>query len=101
MGGAADMHRRGGAGDKARARRAHMVGIDVEPDTILGLAIQAQAGGATAQRLRQQHRRAAVQDAMRLHRAAVHRHACTERSLADLGELDAQLLDSGVLVAGK
>jgi hypothetical protein len=78
---------------------AQVIGIDVEPDGAPAFG-QARHGAARAQRFGQHHRDPAVQQAVRLLRAAVDRHPGADEVVADFEELDAEPLDGGVLVHG-
>src|SRR6185312_3939398 len=91
-----DVQRPRRAGDGSTAYRAQMVGVDLQPhrgETIL--ATEHCAGGA--QRFRQRHRGAAMQDAVGLERARVHRHRAAQEILADFGDADADRTHHRVL----
>src|SRR5690606_6931280 len=74
LGGAADVHGAGGAGDGAGTGRAQVVGVDLQPDADVGGGVHAQVAGAAAEGFGQHHRGAAVQQAVGLAGARVHRH---------------------------
>ena len=79
--------------DPARAHAAQVIGVDLEPDANFRLPIDAGVGGVGRQRFRQHHGGAAVQDAERLMRALVDRHAPRQKVVADFDQLDAEVLD--------
>ena len=65
------------------------------PTHAVSAGVDAKAGRDTAEGFGQRHRRAAVQQAGRLDRALVDRHAGCEAILANLYEFDAEMLDHG------
>lgn len=64
------MQRPRGAGDRARAHRAQVIGVDLQPDRARARRAT-QVGGDTAQGLGQRRRGAAMQQAEGLHTACV------------------------------
>src|SRR5690606_2329889 len=90
------MNRSGGTVNIAATGRPHVVRIDIETDAGLPLDIDAEIRRDTAERLRQHHRSAAVQNPHRLYRARIHRHPPAYEVLAQLDELDPQVAHQGV-----
>ena len=72
-----------------------MVRVDVQPDAIF-VRIDAMGGSATTEGFREHDRRAAVQNAHRLHRAVIDRHSCRNPIIANVEEFDAKAIDRRV-----
>src|SRR5690606_27994992 len=99
LGAASEMQGAGGAGDPAFAHGADVVGVDLEADADLALG-HAHVAGAAAQGFGQEHRSAAVEQAVGLEGAGVDRHGGDQAVVADVDEFDAQGLDRGALRQG-
>ena len=81
--------------DPAAGRAFEVVGVDVQAHHALA-GPRAIRRAARTQRFGQHHRYAAMQQTIRLNRAAIDRHAGANEIVADLQKLDAQMADGGV-----
>lgn len=97
--GADDVDRARGADDPAAAGALEVVGVDVQPDAAVALG-SSLLGAAGAQGLGKHHGHAAMQQALGLPHAHVHRYAATGDAVTDLKELHAKVVDHGADVAG-
>src|SRR5688572_12289772 len=88
----AEMDRARAPGHVAVRRRPQVIRVDLHAHDLESLAVDAHSAADAAERLRQRHRSATVQDAIGLHRASVHRHPRLEVVRADVGDLDAEML---------
>src|SRR5690606_39736293 len=87
----ADVQRAGRAYDVAVLHGAYVIRVDFLPDHAISIGIDDERSCRAAERLGQRHRRAAMEDAVRLARAIVDRHATSQVVRAELDELDAQV----------
>ena len=89
LGGAPNVHRAGDAGHPATGGAFEVVGVDVQAHRTV--AFRGRKGRTTrAQRLRQHHTHAAVQQAVRLACALIHWHARPNEVVAHLQKFNPQ-----------
>lgn len=96
LGAAPDMHRGSAPGHHPAALAAQVVGIDFHPDTHPLARIHAQVAGGAAQGFGQHHRGPAMQQAIRLMGARIHRHGGLQPVIAGGGEHDSQMGNQAV-----
>ena len=87
----------GSSVDPAAGNRADVVGIDIQANGHGVLVFQATIGRHTAERFRQQYRRAPMQNAKRLNRAFIDRHAAFHIVVTDLKVFNAHVTDGSFL----
>ena len=93
------MHGARGAGDPAFGGAFDVVGVDVQADHAVTRRHTGGSGAGT-QGFGQHHTHPAVQDAIRLARATVYRHAAFDEVVTHLGELHPQRGRGRVVVVG-
>lgn len=83
-------------GHETFAYALDMIGVDVEPDTILPAHIDAAGCSNTAQCFGQHNGSTAMQKSHGLVRAVIDRHFCFNKIFPDLGKLNAQVCNHRV-----
>src|SRR5215469_8491394 len=87
---AAEMERACRRGDSPRGYAAQVIGVDLLPDAQVLLGVDAQHGRDAAERLRERHRGAAMQQPEGLMSTLVNRHGRAQEVRPDLRETDAE-----------